>query len=163
MRRYRAGFIFLAMLLMAAMLPSCDATPAELEQNRLKWEKQGKDGYTYTLEYHRFKMSYGPVVVRVENGECTGWVATQAQPMYDLTSFSTIDRLFAAVGEAYSTEHATIKVDYDPEHGFPVNCQVDLGGPLGSTWGFGVTEFRAYSLIPTQVPWEGIIIIPTEP
>jgi len=51
-------------MLMAVALSGCSQLPAELEQNRLKWEKQGKDGYTYTLEYHRFKMSYGPVVKR---------------------------------------------------------------------------------------------------
>jgi hypothetical protein len=123
------------------LLPACNDIPEEFNQNQELWQSQNIKDYTYILEYHLFKMISKPVIVTVRNGECTGWVSMEVQHPYDLTDFSTIDKLFTSVKEGYNPKPAKIEVSYDATFGFPISCQVNLGGPLGSTWGFTISEF----------------------
>ena len=120
-------------IILAVLLAACTQAKAssELEQNRALWEQQDASNYRYELAIVCF-CPYGgqmPLSIVVRDGEVASLTtADGSDPGPSLEYFSqadTIDELFDIIESAQADGADEIKVQYDPDYGYPVSIDID--------------------------------------
>ena len=117
----------------AALIAGCSLLPAstELEQNRALWEAQSAENYDFQLSIWCFCPFGGqmPLAIEVRDGEPVSIAAADGSDVTpnreSYSQVDTIEELFGVVEEAQSGGADEIKVEYDPEYGYPVSIDID--------------------------------------
>lgn len=125
----RAYLIVLAALAFGAC---SEATSPEGVQrrasfNRLRWNAQHLDSYSYVYSRYCFCV-VDAVGVRIEvrDGEVVGaWEANDAPVQHPLTMYPTINDLFDEIDEAAEADPDLIEVTYDKARGYPTAISID--------------------------------------
>ncbi len=100
----------------------------DLEDQRERWEAQGISDYTYDIRRNCFCGHVNPVRVTVRDG--------QRIRAYDLereleligeeaTWYPTVDGLFDILEDAYARDAFSVRVEYDPQMGYPTSFFID--------------------------------------
>ncbi len=112
----------------------CGSAPsgpaAQLAANRAKWQRQGPESYSYTLQRGGFVApdARRPVEVTVQGGTVTGArFADSGEPLPESLSFNalSVDDLFGLIDEAIKGGAARVDVRYDAISGFPREVYID--------------------------------------
>ena len=121
-------------IILAVVLAGCSAVASassELEQNRALWEQQDSQNYSFELFILCF-CPYGgqmPLSIVVSDGEVVSLAtADGSDPGPSLEYFSqadTIEELFDIIETAQSGAADEVKVQYDPDYGYPVSIDID--------------------------------------
>jgi hypothetical protein len=120
-------------IILAVMLAACSQAKAssELEQNRALWERQEAQNYSFDLSILCF-CPYGgqmPLSIVVRDGEVVSLTTadgSDAGPSLEYYSQAdTIEELFDIIESAQGGGADEIKVQYDPEYGYPVSIDID--------------------------------------
>lgn len=128
-----------------------DDVQRELNQNRRQWEAQGIEDYRFVARRACYcgQEAVGPVVVEVRDGE----IAAQSYQETDqpVTStyaglWPTMDGVFDIVQDAIDRDAHQIRVEYDPQHGFPTSITIDyMEHAIDEELGFIVGAFEVLS------------------
>ena len=122
--------IFIAL---AVLLAGCSLSPAstELEQNRALWEAQNASDCQFQLSILCFCPYYSqmPLTIKVRDGEAISISAADGSDVTpNLEYYSqadTIEELFGIIESAQAGGADEIKVEYDPDYGYPVSIDID--------------------------------------
>lgn len=101
-----------------------------LDRNRSRWEARGPRSYEYVLERLCFcpPESRGPYLVRVEDGEVAAVLdPATGEPVdpEDDRWIVSLDGLFDVIVDALERDAHELRVEYDPELGFPAEIFID--------------------------------------
>jgi hypothetical protein len=120
-------------IIFAVLLAACTQAKAssELEQNRALWEQQDASNYQFELSILCF-CPYGgqmPLSIVVRDGQVVSLAtADGSDPGPSLEYFNqadTVEELFGIIESAQAGGADDIKVQYDPDSGYPVSIDID--------------------------------------
>jgi len=125
--------IKLLWLTLAALLAGCSLSPAPraLEKNKALWQEQQADHYRFQLAIGCFCPYYSqmPLTIEVQDGEAISVSAADgsdvAPYMEQYGRADTIEELFGIIESAQSGAADEVKVEYNPEFGYPVSIEID--------------------------------------
>ena len=132
---------------------SSDAQQA-LNANRAKWEAQGIDDYSFTVQRSCFCTpdSTRPINVQVRNGSVTSATyADTGETVPDDRAYNkqsiyntlTVDGLFNSIDQAIKGGAAQVDVTYDKQFGLPTSIYVDQNQQMADEeYGMTVSNFR---------------------
>ena len=103
---------------------------AQFERNRLLWNEQDFDGYTFRFNWSCFcPPDYtAPVDIRVEQGGLAAVsYSDNGTPVAqsDWDRYRTIEALFEILDEAFEQDAKVISVSYEPDFGYPSSVFID--------------------------------------
>lgn len=119
-----------------------------LEENRQKWESQGIDDYSFTLQRSCFceRDAVRPVNIEVRNGEVTSATfADTGEPLPDRLAYNdlSVNDLFDTIEQAIANNAAEVNVEYDAETGIPLSIGIDqLEFAVDDEVSFSISNFR---------------------
>lgn len=119
-----------SLLLVAACRDSLAPVGEEFDARR-RWASRGPSAYTYTVERGCYCLdsAIGPVDVTVRDGvvESRRYTRTggTVSPRF-AELFPTIEGLFAQIDSARSRKAASLRVEYDPDLGYPTRIDIDF-------------------------------------
>lgn len=118
----------------------------QLTKNREKWQSQGIEDYTFTLERSCFcpEEVTKPVEITVRNGEVVAAKFADSGENLPLDHFNvmTIDSLFDVIEREINEKSASVNVQYDEATGRPVSIFVDqFKGAVDDEYGLTVSDF----------------------
>jgi len=94
-----------------------------LAANYAKWQANGSDSYTMTVEIYAFMPCSGvPVTVTVEDGQVVG---AESTCQWDYGSL-TVEHVFEEAGECLDNfPSSDCQISYDPALGYPTHASLD--------------------------------------
>lgn len=118
-----------------------------LDKNRQKWEEQGIDDYSFTLQRSCFCIqdAVKPVNIEVQNGKVASATFEDGTPLPDNLNYNklSIDDLFDTIENAIDNGAASVNVEYDSETGMPTSIYVDqLEFAADDEFGLNVSNFQ---------------------
>ncbi|UCC75012.1 MAG: hypothetical protein JSV86_10800 [Gemmatimonadota bacterium] len=136
-----------ALLALATAASACsDVTglERELEDNRALWESEGPASYSF--DYHVVCYCLPevtrPVTITVQHGEVVSVTYVDTGEPVDtpcLCDYPTVDDLFDEIESVLAEDPYSVRVDYDPELGYPADFFVDYDLQIADEeWGFDV-------------------------
>ena len=156
-RAFALAFALAALLILpgcAVLEPEADAADRRaLARARALWERVGPSSYRYVYAAH---CNCPPTVSRAT------WVTVEQDVVVDAAYlddsepvnigpqlYGTVDSLFARVQRAYDQHAAEVRVQYDPQLGYPVDVWIDWRRDVvDDENGFAVSSLAPYSPAP---------------
>jgi hypothetical protein len=142
-----AGLIFVLILMMACSLFS--PASRELDRNRSRWQEKNIQDYRFALEIGcmcpwRDQM---PLAIEVRNGEVASITAANGEDISPyLDTFSkhdTFNELFDTVQFAIQNGADELKVEYDPDYGFPTSILINpMKNAYDDETGYTISNFE---------------------
>lgn len=155
----------LALLALLAFLSGCAVLEPEagadgrraLARARALWERVGPESYRYVYEP---RCECPPTIARatwltVQEGVVVdAYYLDGAEPVNTGPQvYGTVDSLFARVQRAYDQHAAEVRVQYDPQFGYPVDVWIDWRRDVADEEnGFGASSLEPYTVPPTVRP-----------
>ena len=132
---------------------------AQFEQNRQIWNEQALSSYQYVFNWSCFCLPEytAPVNIKVERGEWTEISQVRdGVPVSekDWKRYKTIEELFDIIDEAFLQDAKEIRVEYDPDLGYPSLVFIDYDERIADEErGFNVTlETQPSIQLMAQIP-----------
>ena len=100
-------------------------SPGELEDALVQWEAADIDHYRFEYTQACECLPLGPIVVEVQDGIVRDVEALGENTLPEGFEPFTVERLFAAIEEAYEQDAASVAATYSEVSGFPVSVAVD--------------------------------------
>jgi hypothetical protein len=138
-------------LTLVVLLAGCSLSPAAraLEQNKALWEEQQASHYQFQLGIGCFCPYYSqmPLTIEVRDGEAISVSAADgsdvAPYLEQYSRADTIEELFGIIESAQSGAADEVKVEYDPEFGYPVSIDIDyIKRAVDDEVGYHVSSFE---------------------
>jgi hypothetical protein len=136
-----------------------NAMRAQLDRNRQLWNERGLSDYQYVFNWSCFCLPEytAPVNIKVERGEWTEISSVgDGVPVIekDWRRYKTIEELFDIIDEALLQDAKEIRVEYDPDLGYPSSVFIDYDERIADEErGFNVTlETQPSIQLMAQIP-----------
>ena len=143
------------LLLAAILIAGCSGgsggaesgAAAELRKAREKWEKSGSENYTFHFRWQCFCIQeyVSLVALNVEGGKVVSGSYVEGGRGLEserLADYMPIDQLFDLIQEAIDRDAHSIRAEYDPELGFPVDVYIDYDEMMADEEkGFTIEKF----------------------
>jgi hypothetical protein len=146
---------FTPLLLAAIIVTGCTGgsegsetgAAAELRKAREKWEKAGFENYVFQFRWQCFcireYVSLVELKVKAGNAVSGSYVEGGGELESErLADYMPIDQLFDLIQEAIDRDAHSIRAEYDPELGFPVDVYIDYNEMMADEEkGFTIERF----------------------
>lgn len=120
---------------------------AELRTAREKWEKAGFENYTFHFRWQCFCIQeyVSLVELNVEGGKVVSgsYVEGGGDLGPDrLADYMPVDQLFDLIQEAVDRDAHSVRAEYDPDYGYPVDVYIDYDEMIADEEkGFTIEKF----------------------
>lgn len=122
-----------------------------LEEARVAWALAGPAGYEFVFQRFCFcgPDTVRPVRIDVRFGEVSAVTVVETdEPLADLSSFPTIEDLFAEIEDAIERDAYSLDARYDGDLGYPVDVSIDyIENAVDEEMAFKVSSFRDLGLL----------------
>ena len=116
-------------VLLALVVGCTDSTgPISLSLNRARWERQNPHDYSYTGERFCFCAPQGKVEVVVLSDAVYSATVVATGAHLPTAEWYTVEQLFDLAHQYFGEEDRIVKVEYDPDLGYPALIDVGCTG-----------------------------------
>ena len=139
-RKQMHRIVRLAPVVLLSLFAGCSDSTAPISNplNRMRWEKQNLHNYAYTGYISCFCLfPQEDVLVTVRSDTVESVILQSTAAKVSKAGWQTVDQLFDYVERAYADKNNRVRVEYDPERGYPtlisVSCPLADCGATVST------------------------------